>query len=200
MRQYIYSGKEKKMKIAIIDFRSHFTNKIGEALERTGAEYDYFPFDTKSETIRDYDGMIFTGSYDTVYEGGKQADRSLFECGLPILGICYGHQLVHYILGGEVARSKTPEDEPVRIETVSSPLFAGLPASHIVSMHHNDEVVRLAEGFEKIAESERCFYAASQNIEKKIYTVQFHPEDVGNEYGDEIFRNYLKIIEKSKTA
>ena len=188
------------MKIAIIDFRSLFTNKIGEALEKVGAEYAYFPYDTKSNTIRDYDGIIFTGSYDTVYDGGKQADPSILECGLPILGICYGHQLVHYMLGGEVTKSKTPEDEPVRIETVSSPLFEGLPASHIVSMHHNDEVVRLAEGFDKIAESGKCFYAASQNIEKKIYTVQFHPEDVGNEYGDEIFRNFLKIIEKTKTA
>ena len=188
------------MKIAIIDFRSLFTNKIGEALERVGAEYTYFPHDTKSDALEGYDGMIFTGSYDTVYEGGKLADPSVFECGLPILGICYGHQLVHYMLGGEVTRSKTPEDEPVRISTVESPLFEGLPVSHIVSMHHNDEVVRLAEGFQKIAESERCFYAASQNIEKKIYTVQFHPEDIGNEYGDEIFRNYLRIIEKSKTA
>ena len=188
------------MKIAIIDFRSLFTNRIGEALERVGAEYAYFPHDTKSDALEEYDGMIFTGSYDTVFEGGKQADGSLFTCGKPILGICYGHQLVHYMLKGEVVRSKTPEDEPVRIDTKESPLFEGLPASHIVSMHHNDEVVRLAEGFEKIAESERCFYAASQNIEKKIYTVQFHPEDKGNEYGDEIFRNYLRIIEKTKTA
>ncbi len=188
------------MKIAIIDFRSHFTNRIGEALERAGAEYAYFPYDTKSDVLRDYDGMIFTGSYDTVYDGGKKADESLLACGMPILGICYGHQLVHYMLKGEVARAKTPEHEPVRIDTTSSPLFEGLPASHIVSMHHNDEVVALAEGFKKIAESENCFYAASENIEKKIFTVQFHPEDEGNEYGDEIFKNYLRIIEKSKTA
>ncbi|MBQ6479236.1 MAG: gamma-glutamyl-gamma-aminobutyrate hydrolase family protein [Erysipelotrichaceae bacterium] len=187
------------MKIAIIDFRSTFTNKIGEALERVGAEYSYFPYNTPAEEIVGCDGIIFTGSYDTVYDGGKLAERSVLECGLPILGICYGHQLVHYMLGGKVTRAKTPEHEPVRIDTVSSPLFEGLPASHIVSMHHNDEVVTLAEGFKKIAESENCFYAASQNIEKKIYTVQFHPEDVGNEYGDEIFRNYLRIIE-NKTA
>ena len=187
------------MKIAIIDFRSSFTNRIGEALERVGADYEYYPHDVPADKIEGCDGIIFTGSYDTVYEGGKLADRSVFECGLPILGICYGHQLVHYMLGGKVTRAGTPEHEPVRIDAVPSPLFEGLPASHIVSMHHNDEVTALAEGFEKIAESPDCFYAASQIIEKKIYTVQFHPEDVGNEYGDEIFRNYLRIIEK-KTA
>ena len=58
----------------------------------------------------------------------------------------------------------------------------------------NDEVIKMADGFEKIAETENCFYAASQNIEKKIYTVQFHPEEIGNDYGDEIYHNFMDIV------
>ena len=97
------------VKIGIIDFVSTFSKYVEEAVTKAGAQYDVFEHDADIETLKNYDGFIFTGSPDTVYEGGKQADPRIFDLNKPILGICYGHQLIHYMLGGEVRRSNTPE-------------------------------------------------------------------------------------------
>ena len=186
------------MKVAVIDFRSRFTDEIERMLEKLGIEYSTLRHDIGPEDLDGYGGFIFTGSLDTVYEGGKLPDERLLDMGKPILGICYGHQVIHHMLGGEVRRSMTPEHVPVTIVTEPSRLFEGLPSSQKVSMHHDDEVTRMAEGFRCIATGEHCRYAATENEDRKIYTVQFHPEDEGNECGTEIFRNFARIVNDEK--
>ena len=182
------------MKIAVIDFVSSLSDHVFDMLNRIGMDYVVFDHTVTLKDLEGFDALIFTGSHDTVYDGGRQIDPAVLELGLPILGICYGHQLVHYLLGGEVRQSPTPEYDPVLLRVTDSPLFKGLPREQMVAMHHGDEVVKMAEGFEKIGETDGCFYAASQNLEKKIFTLQFHPEAEGNDYGREIFENYFDLI------
>ena len=182
------------MKIAIIDFVSMFSDDVGEAFKKLDIEHHYFKHDVDVKEIMDYDALVFTGSLDTVYDGGRLPNIELLECNKPIFGICYGHQLVHYLLGGEVRRSKTPEHEVVDIEVEESRLFKSLPRTQKVEMHHNDEVVKLADGFRCIASENTCLIGASENVDRKIYTVQFHPEAKGNDFGLEIFANFIEIV------
>ena len=179
--------------IAIIDFVSDFSRLVEQAVIKVGGTYTTFSNTVEMDELKKYDGIIFTGSSDTVYDGGKKIDKKVFELNKPILGICYGHQLVHYLLGGEVRRSLTPEHGNFLFHGKESKLFKGLKDTHQVHMSHNDEVVKMAPGFENIGYSRTCAIAATQNEEKKIYTLQFHPESYGNECGIEIYRNFLEI-------
>jgi len=187
------------VKIGIIDFVSTFSKHVEEAVTKAGAQYDVFEHDADIETLKNYDGFIFTGSPDTVYECGKQADPRIFDLNKPILGICYGHQLIHYMLGGEVRRSNTPEQGNFYFtESRPSALFKDLPKIQQVHMSHFDEVTKMAEGFENLGSTRRCMIGATQNVKRKLYTVQFHPEAQGNDYGIEIYKNFMEIVENEK--
>lgn len=187
------------MKIAVIDFKSTFSDALIQSVKNTGVEYGVFYCDVKKDDLRDYDGMVFAGSPQTVYEGGNLIDEEVLNMGLPILGICYGHQLVHYMLKGEVKKALKSEHGKITLrQTVESKLFKGLPSSHTVRMSHDDEVVKLADGFEKICETDDCFYAGSQNVEKHIYTLQHHPESEENDYGQQIYNNFVEIVKEYK--
>lgn len=182
------------MKIAVIDFGSSYTAKICEKLEELSVQGQLFDNDVRLADLSEYDGIIFSGSPDAVYNGGRLVDKDIIGCGKPLLGICYGHQLIHYLEGGKVQKAQVSEHKKVLIHTSPSLLFKGLPESHGVRMAHDDEVVELAPGYERIAYSKDCYYAASQNIDKKVYTVQFHPEHEENDYGIQIIKNFLDIV------
>ena len=187
------------IKIGIIDFVSPYSKYVFEIITRTGVQYDIFEPGVNIEELEDYDGFVFTGSMDTVYDGGMKIDEKIFALNKPILGICYGHQLIHYMLGGEVKRSKTPENGNYLFrKEKESPLFKGLPKIHQIHMSHNDEVTRMAEGFEKLGFTRTCRLAATQNTERKLYTLQFHPETFGNDYGLEIYKNFMEVVENEK--
>ena len=187
------------MKVAIIDFKSFFSEDLINAVKNTGVDYSVFDSSVTVDDLKGYDGMIFTGSPKTVYLDGDKVDMSVLEMGLPILGICYGHQLIHYMLNGEVRKADKPEHGKIELrQTADSELFYNLPEVHGVRMSHDDEVSRLAEGFEKICETDDCFYAGSQNIEKRIYTLQYHPEAKENDYGQEIYDNFIRIVKEVK--
>lgn len=184
-----------EMNIAIVDFISSWSKRIGVCVEEAGASYRFFAADVKAEELEDYDGIIFTGSLDTCYDGGKLPDPAIFELGKPMLGICYGHQVINMMLGGEVKRANVPEHGSIACRMKDSPLFLGMGTSTFVRMSHNDEVVLPGEGLEVIAETDDCKIAACQDLKKKIFTVQFHPEaPEGNDDGLSIFRNFLRIV------
>lgn len=186
------------MKIAVIDFVSKLSNDVFETLKRINVEFDVFDCDVNIDELRNYNGIIFTGSHDHVYEkGSRSIDIKLFDLNIPIFGVCYGHQLIHHLLGGEVKKAKEDEIGTVLIHTEKSRLFKDLPETQNVYMYHSDEVNKLAPGFINLAYSEKCKYAASENKDKKIYTVQFHPEAKGNDYGDEIYINFIDIVKKN---
>lgn len=184
-------------KLLIIDFESRFTSEIQKVLERLNIEYDLvkhdYDFSLLDKNVR---GIILTGSHDTVYAGGRKCDSRFLRSGLPVLGICYGHQLSNYDFGGRVEKSKTPEvDVQAKIIIdVDNPIFDGMNKEQNVSMFHNDEVVDLGEGFISLCHTDKCRYAGSYNAEYNIYSLQYHPEcDKYADYCDKYFENFAKI-------
>lgn len=143
-------------------------------------------------------GIIFSGGPASVYEkGAPTIDREIFQFKLPILGICYGQQMIGYLLGGKVIPGKIKEYGPAILHITKSPLFKNIFVDHFhVWMSHGDEVVKLPKGFEYIAHSENIKAGAIADEERKIYAVQFHPEVQHTEYGKEILKNFLNICDE----
>lgn len=183
-------------KILIIDFGTELVKNIEKILNRhgintlmTGPEFSADDLDG------DFKGIIVSGAYDSVYDNGRRIDPRLFRMGIPVLGICYGHQLANDEFGGEVRRSLTPEMEKTveyQID-VDNPLFEDIPKVTTATMFHNDEVTRLGDGFVSLASEKDCRYVATYNEEYRIYTLQFHPECERCENGEIYFRNFCRI-------
>ncbi|MBQ3712371.1 MAG: glutamine-hydrolyzing GMP synthase, partial [Spirochaetia bacterium] len=151
------------------------------------------------QAMGDVKGIVFSGGPNSVYDpNAPKCDPAIYTSGIPILGICYGMQMTHHMLGGSVKSADKREYGRAEIECNSSVLFDRLPMSQVVWMSHGDQVAELAEGFKAIASSETCPNAASVNEEKKIYTLQFHPEVRNSEHGLEILRNFVFKVCKAK--
>ena len=183
-------------KIIVLDFGSQYNQLISRRIREFGVYSELHPGDTKLEDILamgDVRGIVFSGGPNSVYEdGAPHCDPAIFKSGLPILGICYGMQMTHYMNDGVVSPSDKKEYGRAEIEVdTTSKLFKGLPEKQICWMSHGDQVSKLADGFKKIASSNTCPFAASANDEAKIYTLQFHPEVRNSEYGLDILRNFV---------
>ena len=182
-------------KIIVLDFGSQYNQLIARRIREFGVYSELCHHSITLDEIYakgDVKGIIFSGGPNSVYdENSFKADKRIFESGLPILGICYGMQLTHFELGGKVSPSLKKEYGQAYIDIKDSLLFKGLPEHQLVWMSHGDQVTELAEGFEGIASSATCRFAASENKEKKIYTVQFHPEVRNSVYGLEMLKNFV---------
>ncbi len=141
-------------------------------------------------------GIIFTGGPNSVYEeGAPRCDPKLFALGIPILGICYGAQLMAHSFGGSVGPHRTKEFGRTRVFLdTSSPLFQNLPDEIMGLMSHNDQVLKLPDGFSSIANTKNCPNAAIANPDRKLYAVQFHPEVETTDCGTQVIRNFLYEI------
>ena len=184
-------------KIIVVDFSSKTYQLILNILEQLNVSYIKADHTLKLEDIdKEVSGIILSGSPDNISDkvGFRTIDSRIFDANIPILGICYGHQLSNYLLGGKVIKSNTPEDGLVEFNIIKDcPLFKDMPNSQLVHMSHNDEVVELGSSFEKVGETKGCNYAASYNKDKNIYTLQFHPEYDDNTCGKQYFINFLMI-------
>lgn len=189
--------------IIIIDFGSQTTHLISRRLREISVETKIVePEEFFNETKKlSYDGIIFSGGPTSVYEeGAPTIDKRIFETGKPILGICYGEQIIAHVLDGEVKPGKKKEYGPATL-TISkeSPLLnleeitATLPAEIHVWMNHGDELAKIPTGFEKIGVTETIPYAAIADEQRKIYGVQFHPEVVHTQFGLQILKNFATI-------
>jgi GMP synthase (glutamine-hydrolysing) len=137
-------------------------------------------------------GIIFTGGPNSVYDpASPHYDKAIFELGVPILGICYGSQLMAYELGGTVETAPTREYGKTEINTTESLLFDGVDKKTICWMSHTDYIAKLPEGFKVTATSDACPCAAYENTEKKLYAVQFHPEVNHTAQGQKMLHNFL---------
>ncbi len=183
-------------KIIVLDFGSQYNRLIARRIREFGVYSELHPGDMPLREIlalKDVKGIIFSGGPNSVYEkDAPKCDPGIFESGLPLLGICYGMQMTHEMLGGRVRPSEKKEYGRAEIRvTGDCPLFAGLPAAQTVWMSHGDQVSVPADGFRIAAESSTCPYAACWHEEKKIYTLQFHPEVRNTEYGLKILENFV---------
>ena len=181
-------------KVLIIDFGGQYNLLIARRVRQSGVFCEIKSYKTPLSDIKSFapDAIILTGGPATVFdEGAPRIHRDIFEMGVPVLGICYGMQLMVYTLGGDCRKAEKREYGKVLLSHKDSLLFSNIPNTSVCWMSHGVEVDSLPEGFEVTATSEYCGFCAVENSEKKLYGVQFHPEVNHTEYGTEILENFL---------
>ncbi|HAE45215.1 MAG TPA: GMP synthase (glutamine-hydrolyzing), partial [Lachnospiraceae bacterium] len=184
--------------VVVIDFGGQYNQLVARRVRENNVYCEIYSYRTPLHEIlaRHPMGIILTGGPSSVYEeNAATCTAELFEAGIPVLGLCYGAQLMSYVLGGEVRRAA--DREYGKTETIfdtTSPLFEGIPDKSIVWMSHFDYISKLAPGFESIAHTASTPVAAAQNRERKLYAIQFHPEVLHTEYGKEILFNFVRNI------
>jgi GMP synthase (glutamine-hydrolysing) len=187
--------------ILILDFGSQYTQLIARRIREMRVFCEICSY---HHPVSDYPkglkGIILSGGPASVLDPRAPiASKQVFESGLPILGICYGLQLIAHTLGGKVVRSKNREYGAAALKPEGkSVLFKSLPPSSQVWMSHGDTVVQVPPGFKRIGRTESVGFAAIENAGKQIYAVQFHPEVIHTKPGKMILRNFLFKICKCK--
>jgi len=184
--------------IAVIDFGSQYTQLIARRIRQLQVYSEVFPADVSAAELQRHKpaGIILSGGPSSVYEAGApQLPPHICTGQIPILGICYGMQLLTQAFGGRVAASRQREYGRARIQRLApSQLFAGLDENMLVWMSHGDRVEALPQGFEILAQSDDCPYAAIGHAQHKLYGLQFHPEVQHSPQGLEILRNFVLQI------
>ncbi len=185
-------------KILVLDFGSQYTQLIARRLRELGVYCEIHPCTARAEAIRAFAprGVILSGGPASVgAPGSPRPDPAVFELGVPVLGICYGLQLLAHELGGRVDPAAHREFGAASIQVErASPLFAGLPGALDVWMSHGDRVERLPPGFEAIATTGSSPYAAIEDRQRRFYGVQFHPEVVHTPHGRDVLWNFAHLV------
>lgn len=184
--------------VLVIDFGGQYNQLIARRVRENNVYCEILPHTTDIEVIKAKNpkGIIFTGGPNSAYlPESPKITKEIFEIGVPILGICYGVQLMAHLLGGNVRKGANSEKEygKTSIEYNCSSIFEGISTS-TVWMSHTDLIDVLPEGFEVAASTSDCPVAAMHNIEKKLYGVQFHPEVEHCLEGDKVLRNFLYSV------
>ncbi len=182
-------------KIAILDFGGQYTHLEARCIRQLGVYSEILSPQCKVEDLKDYIGIIFSGGPASVYDPKAPLfNDEILKIDLPILGLCYGHQLLNLKLGGAVSKGLVHEFGAAEFEPdLSHPLFAGLSARTTMWMSHGDEVSKLPPGFREIGKTEHCAFAAVANDSQKRYAVQFHPEVTHSVEGNLVLKNFLTL-------
>lgn len=183
-------------KILVLDFGGQYDLLIARRVRENGvfAEIKSYNKITLEEIKqRGYKGIIFTGGPNSVYdEKTPHYDPEILNAGIPLLGICYGHQLIAYMANGKIeSAGSTSEYGKTKVYVENCSLFLGVPKESVCWMSHTDYVSGLPEGFKVIAQTDNCPCAAMADEDRKIYGVQFHPEVTHTEYGNTVIRNFI---------
>ncbi|SFV54402.1 GMP synthase [glutamine-hydrolyzing] [hydrothermal vent metagenome] len=189
----------KQVPVLVLDFGSQYTQLIARKLRESGVYTEVVPYREKIEAIkaRKPQGIILSGGPASVYaEDAYKPDDAIWDLGLPILGICYGMQLITQHFGGSVIPADHHEygKAKLHIENEHSPIFKNVIQDSIVWMSHGDRAERLPEGFEVVGTSENSPYAAIADENRKIYAFQFHPEVHHSQEGTQMLKNFAKYI------
>ena len=187
--------KQKHQTILVLDFGGQYCQLIARRVRECQVYCEIKPFRLTAEEIRagEYAGIIFTGGPNSVYgECAPVCDPAVFSLGIPVLGICYGAQLMAHQLGGSVKTAKTREygRTQTRFDAAAA-LFAGLEESSVAWMSHTDYIAAPPQGFAVTASTAACPVAAMECPEKSLYAVQFHPEVAHTQQGMAVLRNFL---------
>ncbi len=185
--------------VLILDFGAQYSQLIARRTRELGVYCEIVPYDTPWSTLvlRGPDAIILSGGPEsTLVEGAPEMDPEIVAAGVPILGICYGMQLLARDIGAELVQLDQAEYGPATLSVSNhdTRLFNGVPEASRVWMSHGDSVVELPHGYHALGSTARCHVAAMGNPEKKIYGVQFHPEVVHTEYGRTVLDNFLHQI------
>ena len=181
--------------VLVIDFGGQYNQLIARRIRECGVYCELVPYDYTIEQIKakDPQAIVLTGGPSSVYEDDvPQADPKIFELGLPVLGICYGHQFTAFNLGGNVAHAEAGEYGKMEITLdTDSKLFKGISPNETCWMSHRDFVDRVPEGFKTIGFTKNTPVAAMCDDKRKFYGVQFHPEVKHTPFGMKMFKNFL---------
>ncbi|MDX2227388.1 MAG: glutamine-hydrolyzing GMP synthase [Verrucomicrobiae bacterium] len=184
--------------IIILDFGSQYTQVIARRIRECNVYSEILKYNTKVSEImaRTPKGIILSGGPSSVYaKNAPMPDPKIFTLGLPVLGICYGLQLMAKYLGGQVARGDKREyGKGELFMNMDSPLFAGLPECLQVWNSHGDKLTKLPPGFKKVARTANCEYAVLEDVARKFYGLQFHPEVSHTPRGKQIIENFVHGI------
>ncbi|MBT2638863.1 glutamine-hydrolyzing GMP synthase [Bacillus sp. ISL-39] len=187
-------------KIIVLDFGSQYNQLITRRIREFGVYSELHPHTVTAAEIKEMNpkGIIFSGGPNSVYdEGAFRCDEEIFELGLPILGICYGMQLMTMHFGGKVEKAKNREYGKALLTLHNqNRLFEGTPGEQIVWMSHGDLVTMSPPGFSVDGVNPSCPIAAMSDESRKLYAVQFHPEVRHSIYGNELLKNFVfKVCE-----
>ncbi len=180
--------------VIVLDFGGQYNQLIARRVRECNVYCEIMPYKSDIGAIKAKNpvGIIFTGGPNSVYElDSPKYNNEIYNLGVPILGICYGSQLMAYSLGGKVEQAPMREYGKMPIKLEKSLLFDGIEDETVCWMSHTDYISQLPEGFKVTASSDTCPCAAYENAEKKLYAVQFHPEVNHTIHGKEMLRNFL---------
>lgn len=189
-------------KIAVLDFGGQYAHLIANRIRRLGVYSDIFDGEVSAEVLREggYKGLILSGGPQSVHEiGSLKAQKEIFDIGIPVLGICYGHQLIGDMLGGKVARGKVREYGQAQVKILSKEgVFKGIDDTESAWMSHFDQVVEMPNGFILTAETSDCPIAGMADESRKFYGIQLHPEVTHTHNGMKILENFIDICEAKR--
>jgi len=188
--------------LAVIDNGSQYTHLIKRAFKYLKKEVEVFNARGLSvEKIRDAEGFVLSGGPSSVLSGYEKINEEIIkrvfsgEWKKPVLGICFGHQLIAHVLGGKVGKGGRAEYGFTEIERIGeSTILKNMPERFRAWASHFDEVKRVPSGFRVVARSHACEVEAMENTEIRMFATQFHPEVWHTENGEQIFRNFLEVF------
>jgi GMP synthase (glutamine-hydrolysing) len=193
-----------KNRILVLDFGSQYTQLIARRIRENKVYSEIFPFNAPMEKIRAFDprGIVLSGGPSSVYEKNAPIpDSRIFKLGIPILGICYGMQLMAHMLGGRVAKARKREYGKAELMVDDdSDLLAALPGRSVVWMSHGDRIEKAPRGFRGIGHTANSPVAAMSDKERRFHALQFHPEVVHTVNGGRILKNFISKICGCKPA
>ena len=184
--------------VIVVDFGGQYNQLVARRVRECNVYCEIYSYKTDINKIKEMNpkGIILTGGPNSCYEEGAPTySKELFELGIPVLGLCYGAQLMMHVLGGKVERAKVREYGKTEIFVNNkTKLFEGISDSTICWMSHFDYIAEMAAGFTSIAHSKDCPVAAAQCEAKNLYAIQFHPEVLHTQQGTEMLFNFVRKI------
>ncbi|WP_302653143.1 glutamine-hydrolyzing GMP synthase [uncultured Clostridium sp.] len=188
----------KKELILVLDFGGQYNQLIARRVRECNVYCEVHPYNLSIEKIREMNpkGIIFTGGPNSVYgENSPLCDKEIFNIGIPVLGICYGSQLMAHVLGGSVATAPVSEYGKTEVSVdVKSKIFEGVQDKTICWMSHTDYIEKAPEDFNIVGSTPVCPVAAMECVEKNLYAVQFHPEVMHTKEGTKMLSNFVYNI------
>ena len=189
----------KRELVIVIDFGGQYNQLVARRVRECNVYCEIYSYKTDLETIKKMNpkGIILTGGPNSCYlEDSPTYQKELFELGIPVLGLCYGAQLMQHVLGGKVERADVREygKSNLIISKPESKLFKDVPKESICWMSHFDYISKIAPGFEITSYTKDCPVASCENEGQKLYAIQFHPEVLHTEYGKNILFNFVMDV------
>ena len=189
----------KRELVIVLDFGGQYNQLVARRVRESQVYCEIYSYRTDLETIKKMNpkGIILTGGPNSCYlEDSPTYSRELFELGIPVLGLCYGAQLMMHVLGGKVERADVREygKTEVLVDKQDSRIFENVSPKTICWMSHFDYISRIAPGFEITAHTVDCPVAAAENAEKQLYAIQFHPEVLHTAEGSKMLYNFVRNV------